>query len=249
LKLTILGAGTAIPYPNFSPAGYLVDIDGLPILLDAGPGTIARLAAHGTSYQELDFVLISHLHTDHALDLLTLLQANNATPGWSRSKELTLIGCQGIKEFLQKQFRLFDYTEPETYSLRFFEMGNENLEFDSWKVSSAISGHTSASLSYRITAGTKSMVYSGDACNLDALARLAEGADLLLCECSFPDGWETSDHLTPARIGELAKNARVKRIVLTHRYLPAIQTDVVSQVRAVYPVEVVAASDGWLTTL
>lgn len=249
LELTVLGAGTAIPYPNFSPAGYLITIDQIPLLLDAGPGTIARLADQGVSYQELDYVLISHLHTDHALDLLTLLQANNATPGWLRSKDLTVIGCKGIKEFLEKQFQLFEYTEPESYVLHIIEMGDESLGFESFTLSSLFSGHNSNSLAYRISDGKKSLVYSGDAYNLDNLARLADRADLLLSECSFPDGWETTDHLTPSRIGILAQNARVKRIVLSHRYLPAIQADVVSQVKAHYQGEVIAAVDGWSTTV
>ncbi len=60
------------------------------VLMDAGPGTLARLAAAGVSYRDLEYVLVSHLHADHTLDLVTLLQATNAIPEWTRTRPLNL---------------------------------------------------------------------------------------------------------------------------------------------------------------
>jgi ribonuclease BN (tRNA processing enzyme) len=245
MKITVLGAGTCLPYPNFSPSGYLLHLDKVSFLLDAGPGTIARMATHGGNYQELEYVLISHLHPDHVLDLFTLLQANNATPGWSRSQELTIIGCKGIKSFLDQQFNLIDGIKPETFSLQIFEMGAETLDFSSWSLTSALTSHTTTSLAYRITANQKSLVYSGDAANIENLVQLALDAQILVCECSLPDGWQIPDHLTPGQIGVLAQQARVEQVVLTHRYPQAIQADVISQVKHHYDGRVYAAIDGF----
>jgi len=247
LKITVLGAGTCIPYPNFSPAGYLVYVEEIPFLLDAGPGTIARMAAQGVNYQELNFVLISHLHTDHVLDLLTLLQAYNATPGWTRQKELTIIGCNGIQYLLQEMYRLFDGIEPENYPIKYIEMDETAIDFDGWRLTSTLSSHTPASLSFRISDNRKSMVYSGDASSPDHLALLAQDADLLLCECSLPQGFESKDHLSPTQIGKLATKARLKHVVLTHRYPQSISVDVVSQVKDYFDGEVLGAVDGWAT--
>jgi ribonuclease BN (tRNA processing enzyme) len=249
LKITVLGAGTCIPYPNFSPAGYLVYIDQKPLLLDAGPGTIARMASQGVNYQDLEFILISHLHPDHVLDLLTLLQVYNATPGWTRTEKLTVIGCRGIEYFLQEQYRLFDGVKPENYPLQIYEMNAETIDFEGWSLVSALSLHTPESLAFRITSKGKSLVISGDASSPDNLIELARGADLLICECSFPSGWESPDHLSPYQVCMLAKNASVKRVVLTHRYPQAIQEDVVSQVKALYDGEVIGAIDGWSTEI
>jgi ribonuclease Z len=249
LKITVLGAGTCIPYPNFSPAGYLVYINQVPLLLEAGPGTIARMSAQGVNYQDLEYILISHLHPDHVLDLLTLLQVFNATPGWTRKKILTVIGCEGIKYFLEEQFRLFDGTKPESYSMQIYEMKNETIHFEGWSLTSALSLHTPKSLAFRISNMSKSLVYSGDASTPDNLIELAQGADLLLCECSFPLGWETPDHLSPDQVGTLAKKAIAKRVALTHRYPQSIQEDVISQVRTYYDGEVIGAIDGWSTEI
>ena len=245
MRLIVLGAGTCLPYPNFSPSGYLVFINHKPILLDAGPGTIARMAAQGVNYQDLEYVIISHLHSDHVLDLLMLLQAYNATPGWTRSEKLTIIGCKGIDYFLESQFHLFEGTKPETYPLQIYEMNTETIHFDGWSLTSALTMHTSTSLAFRISSEDKSIFYSGDASNPENLIELSREADLMLCECSFPVGWENPDHLSPDRIGMLAKKSDAKRVVLTHRYPQSIQEDVISQVKTYYDGRVIGAIDGW----
>ncbi len=202
------------------------------------------MEAQGANYQDLEFVLNSHLHADHVLDLLMLLQAYNATPNWTRSEKLTVIGCQGIKNFLEEQIRLLDGLKPETYQLQICEMGAETMHFEGWILESALSLHTPSSLAFRISTKDKSLFYSGDASSVDNLIDLAKGVDLMLCECSFPQGWETPDHLSPYQIGMLAEKANAKRVVLTHRYPQAIQDDVISQVKTSYSGEVIGAIDG-----
>jgi ribonuclease BN (tRNA processing enzyme) len=249
MKLTVLGAGTCIPYPGYSPAGYLVAIGGMPVLLDAGPGTLVRLTEQGASYRDLDLVLISHLHPDHFLDLLTLLQASNATPGWRRERPLQVYGPQGFEDFLEKLFGIIDGVAPETFPLQVHELASGQVDFGTWSLQTALTGHTGESLAYRLDEGSHALVYSGDVARPESLVALAQGADLLLIECSLPDGWQTPDHLVPAQVGELAQAASVRSVVLTHRYPPAIQADVVSQVKAVYSGPVFAAIDAWSTTV
>ena len=115
MKLTVLGAGTALPVRGHSPSGHLLEIGEERLLFDLGPGTLARLAAAGVSYKELTRVFVSHLHSDHVLDLVTLLQASNATPEWTRERPLELIGCQGLAAFVERITALFDGTAPEGF--------------------------------------------------------------------------------------------------------------------------------------
>jgi ribonuclease Z len=79
--------------------------------------------------------------------------------------------------------------------------------------------------------------------------RLAQGADLLLCECSLPDGWSVLDHLSAGQVGAIAAEAGVRRLALTHLYPPALEVDVVAQVKAFYRGEVTLVADGWSTVL
>lgn len=60
------------------------------------------------------------------------------------------------------------------------------------------------------------LVYSGDTEPSPRVAALAEGADLLIHECSFPEPFDVTNHTTPKKLGRLLKN--VGRVVLTHFY-------------------------------
>ena len=60
--------------------------------------------------------------------------------------------------------------------------------------------------------------YSADTAPCEALLRLAQGADLFLCEASYLDGVDNPPdlHLTGREAGEVAAKAGVGRLVLTH---------------------------------
>jgi ribonuclease BN (tRNA processing enzyme) len=62
------------------------------------------------------------------------------------------------------------------------------------------------------------LAYSGDTAPCDALLRLAQGADVFLCEASYLDGVDNPPdlHLTGREAGEIASKAGVRRLVLTH---------------------------------
>jgi ribonuclease BN (tRNA processing enzyme) len=244
MRLTVLGAGTAVPSPRRSPAGYLVDPGGEPLLLDCGPGTLERLAAAGVSHRDLRRVFISHLHSDHVLDVVTLLQASNATPGWRRTAPLELFGCRGLGDLVRRVTEAFDGTAPEGYPLRVVELDEERRDFDGWSVETAHTAHTPGSLAFRIEAAGRVVVYSGDAIESEKLARLARRADAFVCECSFPRGWRTVDHVTADGAGRMAEAAGARRLVLSHLYPPAQEADVATQARAEYDGEVIVAVDG-----
>lgn len=244
MQLTILGAGTAIPVAQHSAAGYLVRVGETALLLDAGPGTLARLAAAGVSYRDLEYIFITHLHSDHTLDLVTLLQALVATPGWRREKTLTITGCTGFRSFLESLMRVYDGTAPRGYDLVIHEMQEGRREFPGWTIETALTGHTDNSIGYRIEAQGKVLVYSGDAMETDSLVHLARDADIFVCECALPDGYPPTNHLSAGAVGRVAHNARVKQLVLTHLYPPALETNVVAQVRAGFDGQVIQAIDG-----
>lgn len=244
MHLTVLGAGTAIPVPGRSPSGYLLELDGERLLFDLGPGTIARLAKAGGSYQDLTRVFVSHLHSDHVLDLITLLQASNATPGWTRKKPLELIGCHGLQAFVNQIMRIFDGTAPEGFALSVTELGAERREFDGWTLQTALTGHTSNSIAFRVETKENSFVYSGDAVECSAVTDLAREAGVFVCECSFPSGWQTCDHVTADGAGRMAQTAGAQRLVLSHLYPPALAVDVATQARETYDGDVVVAIDG-----
>jgi ribonuclease BN (tRNA processing enzyme) len=104
--------------------------------------------------------------------------------------------------------------------------------------------HTAESLAYAVRAGGARLVYTGDTGPDDALARWAAGCDTLVAECSLPDGQGISIHLTPTQAGAMARDARAKRLVLTHFYPQIEGTDPADVARRQFSGEVVAAKDG-----
>ena len=244
MELTILGAGTAIPTPQRSAASLLVRVGDTPLLFDMGPGAVARLDAAGVSYRDLEYIFLTHHHSDHTLDLATFLQANDSTPGWTRTQPVHLIGCQGTLKFYEQLMQVFPGIAPQSYALDLREVGAERIEFGAWAIESALTGHTSSSVAFRVEAEDKAIVYSGDATENAELARLARDADAFVCECAFPVGWQTRDHMTADAVGRVARAAKAKRVVLTHLYPPALAVDIAAQVRAEYGGEIIVAVDG-----
>lgn len=78
-------------------------------------------------------------------------------------------------------------------------------------------------LAWRITAGGKSMVFSGDTNGRgEQLRHLAQDADILIAHNAVPEGAsgvERDLHMPPSVIGRIAQQAQVKQLVLSHRML------------------------------
>ena len=244
IRLVILGAGTAIPIPGYSPAGHLVQIGTKPLLFDIGPGTLSRLAETGVDYRDLDSIFITHHHSDHTLDLVTLIQAYDSTPGWVRSVPLQLVGGAGTAQFFEKLMAAYPGIGPNSYQLQVHEISQEKLVFPGWTVRSELTGHTSNSLGYRLEAEGKSIAFSGDAILTSGLVNLADQTDVFICECSYPGNVAPGDHLAAEQVGRLAQKAGVKRLVLVHLYPPAREVDLLSQIRKEYAGRVEVAFDG-----
>ena len=73
----------------------------------------------------------------------------------------------------------------------------------------------------------------------------ARGADLLVIECSAPDGLGVAGHLTPAEVGTICNDARPVQVVLTHQYPAAADSDLVSAVGKIFDGRVHQARDGF----
>ena len=110
------------------------------------------------------------------------------------------------------------------------------------RVKSAPTNHIDGSLAFRLEAGSRSLVYSGDTDESDSLVALAQGADLLVLEAANPI--KIPGHLTPTEAGRLAARAGVRRLLLTHFYPPCDEVDVVALAAREFSGEILRAEDG-----
>ena len=243
MQVTVLGSGTAVPAPGRSASGVLVRVQGEDLLVDLGPGVLARAGAAGVDSVTIPYVLLSHLHSDHVLDLVTLIQAIDSGAE-RRTSPLTVVGCRGTDRLISGLLSLFPGIGPDGYRLEIREVGDERFSLGAWEVRSGRTGHTPASVGYRIERDGRILVYTGDVADPDAMVALARGADLLICEASHPTSRATSDHLTPDTAGVIAEAAGVGRLLLTHLYPATAAGDPAASARRHYRGPVDVAVDG-----
>jgi ribonuclease BN (tRNA processing enzyme) len=256
-SLWVLGAGTALPRPalgerRFGPAGYAwMPAPGGPVtLLDCGPGSVRQLGALGIALERVERVVLTHFHPDHCLDVfaLTFARRNPALLGLG---PLELLGPPGLTTWYERGvFALGEWVRDRQINVI-------ELDFAAWaqglyrgtlRLSAAPTGHTPNALALRLDFEErglrKAWVYSGDSGPNPALTQLARGAELLVCDCSFPDGAARPDHLTPAGAGRVALDAGVQHLVLTHFYPELDPEAAVRGAQAVFSGSVTAAHDG-----
>src|SRR5512133_2189862 len=141
MEIVILGAGTAIPSLGLSPASILVHTETDEALIDIGPGTLQRAAQFGVNYLKLDTIFLTHLHSDHTLDLVTFFQVNDSTPNETRLTPLKIYGCLGTKAWYKKIMQAYPGISPISYSLKIKENGQNSWSWGGLKISSILTGH------------------------------------------------------------------------------------------------------------
>ena len=255
IRFHILGAGGAVPTPTHTPAAHLVTVDGDPVLVDPGPGALVRHVRSGEAprgVDDLEHVLLTHLHPDHCADLLPLLFAlHSVVP--QRTDPLHLIGPHGLADYLGKLRDLYgSWIEPRRRKLEVRELGpGERFALPGGGRVTAFAVHhprdrfTRSPLGYRFEDTTGRLaVFSGDTGACPGLEEAAAGADLLVVECSTPDELAVDGHLTPSEVADLCSRARPARVVLTHQYPAAAELDLVDLVGRSWSGEVHQARDG-----
>ena len=97
MELVPVGVGAAYGLPHEGQSSYLVRTPERAVVLDLGSGTFNRLCAL-VAPQDLDAVVISHLHPDHCADLMSLRVYMLWGPG--AGGRLRLMGPSGLRERL-----------------------------------------------------------------------------------------------------------------------------------------------------
>jgi ribonuclease BN (tRNA processing enzyme) len=220
MQVIVLGRWSPYPAPGGACPAYLVEEGDTRLLLDCGPGTVSRLREHCEA-DELSAVAISHLHPDHVLSLYPLRDAYE----WHRPDPTRaplpvyapaeapevlvrlLVSPESVKRFLAT-LAFHPVTEASTV-----HVGPLTLSF-------ARTLHPVYCLAVRVECAGRVLVYSADSSPTPALESLARGANLLLCEATFPDSEAalaaSAGHMTATQAADLAARARVERLLLTH---------------------------------
>ncbi|MEV5704326.1 MBL fold metallo-hydrolase [Actinoallomurus sp. NPDC052274] len=215
MRITVVGCSGSFPGPTSPASCYLVEADGFALLLDLGNGALGALQRHIDLYA-IDAILLSHLHADHCLDLCGYYVARKYGAGgpWPR---IDVHGPAGTAERMARAYDLpLDPGMNEVFDFRTLRPGT--LRVGPFTVTAARVNHPVEAYGFRLEHQGRTLAYSGDTGESDALVTLAEGADLLLAEASFlQERYDpTQGHLTGRQAAEHAARAGVGRLVLTH---------------------------------
>ena len=250
MRLTILGAGTAIPARRHSPASLYVHVANERVLLDAGAGSLQRLQQHRLPWHDLNRVFLTHFHLDHCLDLASILFAYRL-PQLARRKLLTVYGPPGLSRLYRRLNTAFSgWLTPRGFRLSIQELQATTRRLPGYRMVTKRMNHDATkAIGYRLECAGRTLVYSGDTDVCDEIVQLGHHADALILECSTPDERKVTGHLTPTECGEIAARAGCRHLILTHFY-PVFQGyDIRRRVRRAFHGRLTLAQDFTTVTL
>ena len=216
MKLTIVGCAGTFPGPDAACSSYLLEQDGFRLLIDAGNGSTGILQ-RSCGLLDIDAVMISHLHGDHYLDLITYTYARRYHPAGSTDC-LPVHGPSDIREHIAGAFgRPVDDLLDAVYEFHPLS-GPRPLQIGPFELELGAVNHPIETYGMRISAGGRTLAYSADTGVSDELVKLARHADVFLCEASYLDGDDNPPdiHLTGREAAEHAARADVGKLLLTH---------------------------------
>lgn len=260
MRLILCGTAAGPFTARRASSGYVLRAGHDALMLDCGPGSVREVLRAGIAVRDLGAVMLSHLHQDHYLDLAAI--AFQALYGRYESLPLVL-GPPGTQETALRlmEMRRTSHAVPKP---QVTETGDDDeREVCGFEVRAVETPHTTGliALARRIEREGRALVFSGDTrANPEGLVPLSLGADLLLHECFSRSGLEryaaassdpervlrslSSSHTEVSEAARIARDANVRRLVLTHLLPTEDEKELRRLASAVFGGELVIARDG-----
>ena len=260
VTLQVLGSGGPNDISGRASSGYLVWIDGKSkIMIDAGSGTALRFGEAGARMSDLEFIGISHLHTDHSIDLFSLIKRGYFS---ERDKPLTIAGPSGnadyvaFSAFVENFLKSYSYLNHYDLEIKTIDASLPGKGLLVWsegeiKVYSFAVEHANApTLAYRVVTPKGDIVFTSDnnasATGMDAFIK---DANILVMHFPINEQDEESGqpfwHANPSKIGQVALKAQPKLLVLSHFMDLSLdnKSDSLNKVQASYEGPIIFAND------
>lgn len=252
MQLTCLGGAAAWPNPEQGCSSYLVRTSETAVLIDCGPDTLHVLRSQ-IRYSTIDAVVISHMHSDHMLDLVPYRYG--LTYGVERSEASIplLVPPAGSQRLDALASALGGNSEPgesfwePAFAVEEYQPIN-GLVVGDIRIMFALTDHAEPCYAMRIeSADGKSIFYTADTGTISPLLELAQGCDLLISEATMPDnetGSSGAGHLTPSVAAGIASRSGAGQLVLTHLWAERSDDVVLEQASRFYDGPIAIAKPG-----
>jgi ribonuclease BN (tRNA processing enzyme) len=233
LEITVVGSGTVVPHIGRRQSCVVVEAGGETLVFDLGSGAVRGIVRVGLDPFAVDRIFFTHFHPDHTVDVVNLLFAIKYGAERERTLPLHLAGPEPFRGFWDSVLAVWGDWMSGDYPTHVFELPREGA-----------ARHSPESIAFRLDGPDGAFVYTGDTEYSGMVVELARGAHTLLTECTRPDDDPLPNHLTPSGAAQIAREAGVERLVLTHLQ-PAVDNELLpSRVREGYDGEVLVAKDG-----
>lgn len=269
MQLTLLGTGCpVVSLERYGPA-QLIRTPDAAVLVDCGSGVTQRLVAADCPGKLLDAVLLTHLHSDHLVDLYQLIISS-----WHQGRERPqrIFGPKGTRRYVEglmalwepeRRQRIAHEARPSTIGLEVevTEISDGWVErFGTLTATGFAVDHRPVehAFGFAFESGGRKLVLSGDTRPCPALEAQARGADLLVNEVFIHRdmpviaGVRSAEtvanvgayHTLSSDVGKMAQHAGAKRLALTHFVPPACDREaLLAEVRADYAGPVIIGED------
>jgi len=206
MRLYMLGINGPFPESRGATSGYLLEAGDSLIQFDLGSGVLSALTSR-VAPETLSALFFSHWHFDHAADLPVLMYRLQAL-----GRVLPVFGPADPESFL---YRLV--SSVPCFSFTEIASGNE-LSVGPVKIHVSAARHPVPAVGFTASFEGKVLGYTGDTNTLPSLVDDYRSCDLLLADGLFDRAsWSPEKpHLSAELAAQLAVEAGVKRLVVTH---------------------------------
>ena len=241
-RVVLLGVkgGPSIRAKGAMPTSSLLQLDGRRIVVDCGLGVTRGLVEAGVDLKSLDVILITHLHSDHVLELGGLVHTAWVT---GLKTPIHIYGPPGTRAYWQGFLAAMSYDihlrvvddgrVPLTDLVTVSEVDEGTFAVAPLTIGALRVQHppVNVALAYRIE-GSRTVTFSGDTTYFPPLADFAKGSDLLIHEAMLPEGIEAilqktgggeklrahlnASHSVVDDVARIAKDAGVGMLALNH---------------------------------
>ncbi|MDH3189571.1 MAG: MBL fold metallo-hydrolase [Acidimicrobiia bacterium] len=213
MRVSVVGSSGTFPTRTNPASGYLIEHGGTRIWCDTGPGTFTALPCDPSL---VEAVFISHRHPDHCSDLFAAYHAWTFVP--EPRKAIPLLANGDVLDHLSAfsgdsrstafgdTFELIEVADRATHTV-----GAVDIEFVEVE-------HSVPAIGTRWTGDGRTLFYTGDTGPGEWSQQIGP-VDVLLSEAALQGQRTDADfihHLNAYEAGEIARAARVGRLVLTH---------------------------------
>jgi ribonuclease Z len=230
MEICFLGTGAPYPDPHRGSSAILVDVGSAKILLDCGRACIQQMARMGIAPAAITHCFLTHAHYDHVADYALLVLTS-----WRFGRHHTLRvygppGTQAMSEALFNEVYKIDIAArkamqkkdtEQCIDVQVVELGDGAVvEGEGWSVRATRVEHwpIPVALGFLVEENGKRAFFTGDTSPCNAVREAAAGVDLLIHEAMYfpPDSGHYRGHSHPVKVGEVARQAEAKHLVLTH---------------------------------